>query len=96
MALFKETVLDIVSSIPRGSIMTYGEVAAAAGVPRAYRAVGSIMANNMNAAVPCHRVVKTNRMLGAYNRGGTAQKRRLLEAEGVKTIDRNGKIFVDM
>ena len=96
MTPFKESVLNIVSSIPKGSIMTYGEVAAAAGAPRAYRAVGSIMASNMNTAVPCHRVVKSDRMLGAYNRGGTAQKGRLLEAEGVKTIDKNGKIFVDV
>lgn len=63
--------------------MTYATVAAAAGSPRAQRAVGTVMAKNHDASVPCHRVIRSDGSLGAYNRGGPEQKKRLLEAEGV-------------
>lgn len=43
---FKERVFKVVSKIPRGAVMTYKEVAKAAGRPRAYRAVGNILHRN--------------------------------------------------
>ena len=43
---FTEKVFAVVSKIPRGSVMTYAEVAKAAGKPRAYRAVGNILNQN--------------------------------------------------
>ncbi len=82
MKTFTQTVHDIVRSIPKGMTMTYGEVARRAGSQRAVRAVGSIMRANYDPSIPCHRVVRSDGTLGAYNRGGTAKKRALLLAEG--------------
>lgn len=61
--------------------MSYGQVAAAAGSPGAARAVGTIMANNADPAIPCHRVIKADGTPGGYN-GLRGEKERLLRAEG--------------
>lgn len=79
---FTERVRAVVKNIPTGSVMTYKDVAIAAGNPRAARAVANIMAKNYDPAVPCHRVIRTDGQLGGYNRGGTSKKRALLIAEG--------------
>lgn len=79
---FTDRVLDVVRSIPKGSTMTYGEVAVLAGSPGASRAVGTIMKHNFLPDVPCHRVVRANGSLGEYNRGGTSAKQALLMQEG--------------
>ena len=50
-------VLAVVRRIPPGRVATYGDVAAAAGGPRAWRAVGNIMRTCAARDVPCHRVV---------------------------------------
>lgn len=84
--LFKERVLAVVAGIPKGSVMTYKEVACLAGVPGAYRAVGSVMAQNIDVSVPCHRVVRSDGIIGNYNRGGVSRKKQLLRSEGVKII----------
>ena len=65
---------------------TYGDVAAAAGVPRAARAVGNIMKGCRAPGVPCHRVIAAGGRLGGYG-GSEALKRALLVAEGV-TVSR--------
>lgn len=79
---FADRVRDVVRQIPKGETRTYGEVAAAAGHPGAARAVGTIMKNNYDPTVPCHRVIKSDGTLGEYNRGGTGAKREKLLAEG--------------
>jgi methylated-DNA-[protein]-cysteine S-methyltransferase len=69
-------------SIPRGEVVTYGELAALAGAPGAARAAGSFCARNrLGLFVPCHRVVAAGD-LGSYGSYGIAYKRRLLELEG--------------
>lgn len=73
-AVFTQKVLEIVKTIPAGKTMTYSEVAALAGNPKAARAVGMIMSQNYNPEVPCHRVVRTDGKLGGYNRGGITKK----------------------
>lgn len=78
---FVECVLAIVARIPRGSTLTYKEVAALAGSPGAYRAVGSIMRRNYDPTIPCHRVVRSDGKLGHYNRGDD-RKAYLLQHEG--------------
>lgn len=67
---FQNRIYELVRSIPRGSSMTYGEVAQKAGRPGAARAVGRAMAANPFAIlVPCHRVVARNGLGGyAYGR----------------------------
>ncbi len=82
MQSFKEKVLKVVSGIPKGRTLTYQEVAQKAGSPRAFRAVGSIMAQNYRKDVPCHRVIKSDGTFGNYNRGGTKAKIALLRKEG--------------
>ena len=62
--------------------MTYGDVAREAGSPRAARAVGAVMKTNYDPTVPCHRVIRSNGMIGNYNRGGQRKKMALLRAEG--------------
>lgn len=79
---FTERVREVVRSIPAGTTLSYQEVAARAGSPGASRAVGTIMANNYDPTVPCHRVIRADGSLGAYNRGGTTEKRRKLKKEG--------------
>ncbi len=82
---FKEKVLDVVRKIPKGKTMTYKEVAVKAGVPRASRAVGTIMAKNFLEDVPCHRVIRSDGKIGNYNRGGQVAKYKLLRKEGAIT-----------
>lgn len=83
--LFADRVRSIVSSIPKGNVATYGQVAALAGNPKASRAVGMVMSHNRDTkAVPCHRVVGSTGVLTGYAYGnGTITKKQLLQKEGV-------------
>ncbi|OHB20791.1 MAG: hypothetical protein A3J67_02510 [Parcubacteria group bacterium RIFCSPHIGHO2_02_FULL_48_10b] len=83
MLSFKERVYTIVSSIPRGEILTYKQVARLAGGPRAYRAVGNILHRHTVATLPCHRVIRSDGSIGGYQ-WGKQKKKRLLLKEGVK------------
>ncbi len=83
MTDFTEHVRTVVRKIPRGSVMTYREVANACGRPLAARAVANIMAKNFDPTVPCHRVIRSDGSAGGYNRGGAVVKQRLLADEGV-------------
>ena len=88
---FTAKVYAVVAKIPKGSVLTYKEVARRAGNATAARAVGNIMHNNPNTAkVPCHRVVRSDGTPGGYARG--AQKKiAILKSEGVKfAADANG------
>lgn len=81
---FQRRVLDVCRSIPYGETLTYGQVAAAAGSPRAARAVGTVMRQNrFPLIIPCHRVVSSNGIGGYSARDGVDTKRRLLVLEGV-------------
>lgn len=80
---FKDQVKEVVRDIPEGEVRTYGEVAEAIGRPGAARAVGTIMKNNFDTGVPCHRVIRADGTVGDYNRGGRDRKLALLRAEGV-------------
>jgi O-6-methylguanine DNA methyltransferase len=78
---FTARVLTVVRRIPPGRVATYGDVAALAGRPRAWRAVGNIMRECHRADVPCHRVIAAGGRLGGYG-GNETLKRALLVAEG--------------
>ena len=86
MSLFRDTVLEVVRKIPKGSVLTYKEVAKRAGRPNAARAVGMFMSQNFDPSVPCHRVVRSDGKPSGYNRGGYAKKRELLHKEGIQNI----------
>jgi methylated-DNA-[protein]-cysteine S-methyltransferase len=79
---FAKKVYAIVAKIPKGKVMTYGQVAKKAGKPGAARAVGTIMSRNYNPKIPCHRVVRSDGRIGNYNRGGSTRKTELLREEG--------------
>lgn len=79
---FKEAVYDVVAKIPKGSFMTYKEVAIKIGKPLASRAVGAVLSKNFNPDIPCHRVIRSDGKMGGYNRGGIINKRTILEEEG--------------
>ncbi|HLX19704.1 MAG TPA: methylated-DNA--[protein]-cysteine S-methyltransferase [Gaiellaceae bacterium] len=73
---------EALRAIPRGEVVTYGELAALAGAPGAARAAGTFCARNrLGLFVPCHRVVAAGG-LGSYGSYGIEYKRRLLELEG--------------
>ncbi|MFA5996590.1 MAG: MGMT family protein [Candidatus Paceibacterota bacterium] len=78
---FATQVRDAVRQIPKGETRSYGEVAQAIGHPGAARAVGTVMKNNFDLTVPCHRVIRADGRPGEYNRGGEAAKRMLLKQE---------------
>ena len=78
---FRAQVLAVVRRIPRGRVATYGDVAALAGRPRAWRAVGAVMRACRAPGVPCHRVVGAGGRLGGYR--DPLRKRRLLRDEGI-------------
>lgn len=77
---FQQRVFNIVSNIPKGQTKTYKEVAALAGSPKAYRAVGNILTTNYDPSIPCHRVIRSDGKLGGYNRG-SKRKQELLKEE---------------
>lgn len=91
---FKLRVLAAVRRIPIGRVSTYGEVAAAAGTPRAARAVGNIMRECRSRDVPCHRVVAAGGGLGGYG-GNLELKRALLRAEGVRVTGTRIRDFAE-
>jgi methylated-DNA-[protein]-cysteine S-methyltransferase len=79
---FARAVLAQTARIPYGSYLTYGEVAAEAGNPRAHRAAGSALARNpIPIVIPCHRVLRSGGVIGNYG-GGPEMKARLLQMEG--------------
>lgn len=82
MTHFTEQVRAVVRAIPAGTVMTYKEVASAAGNPKAARAVANLMAKNYDLEIPCHRVIRSDGALGGYNRGGVEVKKQLLIKEG--------------
>ena len=80
---FRADVLRATSRIPFGSVISYRDVAAAAGSPNAYRAAGNALGSNpIPIVVPCHRVVHAGGGLGGYT-GGLERKQFLLRLEGV-------------
>ena len=79
---FQRRVQSIDRRIPPGRVATYGDVGALAGAPRAARAVGTVMRDCRDPAVPCHRVIAAGGALGGF--GGSLQiKRERLRAEGL-------------
>ncbi len=91
---FRRTVLETLTrEVGWGETVSYGELAAMAGRPKAARAVGTAMSTNpVPFVIPCHRVIAAGGRIGGYggawsDGGGTELKRRLLSREGVTTKD---------
>lgn len=89
---FRRRVLEILLTIPFGSTMAYGEIAAVVASENGQKqmsaqAVGGAVAHNpISLIIPCHRVVGASGSLTGYA-GGTDKKMRLLELERKYTAD---------
>lgn len=83
MASFKDDVYKLVASIPKGKVMTYGQIAYLCERPRAARIVGGV-AHYGDPKLPWQRVVKKDGSLAEGYPGGTEGHRQVLEAEGIK------------
>lgn len=84
---FAAAVYELVAQIPRGRVMTYGQIAALCGSPRAARMVGSV-AHWGPPDLPWQRVVnKQGGLAGGYTTGGRSAHGRDLEADGVEVSD---------
>ena len=83
LSVFQRRVSEKCRIIPFGTTLSYGQLAARAGSPRAYRAVGNCMSGNkIPIIIPCHRVVSSSGGLGSYSApGGVRMKKRLLSIE---------------
>lgn len=80
---FQKAVLGATGRIPRGEVLTYGQVARRIGNPRACRAVGQALGKNpVPIVIPCHRVVAGGGLGGFSGGGGLASKKILLRLEG--------------
>ncbi len=80
-----ERIYDVVRQIPKGRVLTYGQVARLAGNPRWARVVGyALHRNPAPGVIPCHRVVdREGRVATSFAFGGGETQRQLLEGEGV-------------
>jgi O-6-methylguanine DNA methyltransferase len=89
MSELSDKIYEIVSNIPRGSVMTYGQIGEMLGNKNLARVVGNVLHKNPTPIiVPCHRVVNSKGEL-AKNFGfcGIEKQRELLESEGVEITD---------
>ena len=87
--IYRERVFEIVRRIPRGRVMTYGQIAAILGEGYTPRTIGFVMHASGN-KIPWHRVINSQ---GACSTGRVVlpsdKQQRMLEREGVKFNDRN-------
>jgi methylated-DNA-protein-cysteine methyltransferase related protein len=79
---FERQVTAVITSIPPGEVVTYGEVAEEAGYPGAARAVGNVLAESED--LPWWRVVSAS---GRLVPGHEAEQARKLRSEGVPVSD---------
>jgi methylated-DNA-protein-cysteine methyltransferase-like protein len=90
---FFQKVYEVVSKIPRGKVMSYGQIARLLGCPKSARIVGwALHSNSDTQKVPCHRVVNSQgKISSGYAFGGPGVQRQLLENEGI-VFDEEGWI----
>jgi methylated-DNA-[protein]-cysteine S-methyltransferase len=82
---FQIKVWKFISKIPKGSVKTYKQVAIGIKSPKSARAVANACGKNPYAPkIPCHRVIRSDGLLGGYSgRGGIKKKLSLLRSEKV-------------
>ena len=91
---FFRLVYRIVCAVPKGKVVTYGQVASLAGRPRAARAVGMALGalrGSLAGTVPWHRVIGSGGRCTHVDTFSAAAQRDLLEREGVR-FDRRGRV----
>src|SRR4030042_5293633 len=87
----KNKIYSIVSNIPIGKIMTYGQIAKILKI-RDARIIGWMLHQNDNPLIPCYRIIKSDGTCAkGYAFGGKEEQQRLLENDGIKFV--NNKIL---
>ena len=88
----RQAVYEFLRSVPRGKVVTYGQIAAALGNPKLARAVGNALHQNPDGdKFSCYKVVNSRGALSArYAFGGRQAQQRRLEAEGIAV--KNGRV----
>ena len=91
-----EKIYEVVKSIPKGKVATYGQVALLAGNPRWARVVGyALHVNPYPGIIPCHRVVnREGGVAPGFAFGGEGIQRQLLESEGI-VFETDGRIDLE-
>lgn len=89
MTELSKRIYDIVMTIPRGEVMTYGQIAERLGNPKLARVVGNALHKNPTPIIiPCHRVVNSKGGLANhFGFGGIEKQKELLESEGVRIVN---------
>lgn len=93
--MFRQDVENLVARIPCGKVMSYGQIAALIGRPRAARQVGGI-AHFGDAELPWQRVVNAKGGLASGYPGGRSSHQEHLEQEGVVFVTTEKGSFLDM
>ncbi|MBD3259560.1 methylated-DNA--[protein]-cysteine S-methyltransferase [Candidatus Woesearchaeota archaeon] len=93
---FFEQVYAVVRRIPKGRVVTYGQIAQFLGKPRMSRQVGwALHANTDPENIPCRRVVnRSGRCAAGFAGGGELKQRELLEKEGI-VFEKDGSISLE-
>ena len=86
---FFENAYELVKKVPKGKVVTYGEIAREIGNKRMARQVGwALHVNPEPGVIPCHRVVnRFGKLSSAFAFGGVNRQAELLRAEGVEVED---------
>ena len=82
---FQKKVWNYLKTIRKGTIKSYKQVAIAINRPKSTRAVANAVGKNPFAPkIPCHRVIRSDGLLGGYSgKGGVKTKKLLLKREGI-------------
>lgn len=85
MTDFTNKVIRIIQTIPNGKVMTYGQIARAAGSPRAARQVVRILHSMSDKyGLPWHRVINSKGEIGFHDEELFCTQKQLLESEGIQ------------
>jgi methylated-DNA-protein-cysteine methyltransferase-like protein len=87
-------VYKIVEGIPKGSVMTYGQIAKLVGISPRY--VGYLLHHNPDPSkIPCHRVVnRKGEVARNFAFGGAEAQRKLLESEGIDFENEKVRLYI--
>jgi methylated-DNA-protein-cysteine methyltransferase-like protein len=90
METFTERAINIIKSIPTGTVMTYGQIAKLAGSPRGARQVVRILHSmSKKHRLPWHRVVNSKGQIGFTDDESFQVQKMSLESEGIQFINEN-------
>ncbi|RSD25424.1 MGMT family protein [Mesobacillus subterraneus] len=88
MTRFTEIVINIIQNIPKGKVMTYGQIASVAGSPRGARQVVRILHSMSDQySLPWHRVINSKGELGFKDEEMFQTQKVMLEAEGIEFMN---------